>query len=98
MENKNKMTVGIGSYRMELTEAELKRLLLLKNSEYMTDDLKGILGLLVEHYQNDLGCKDGLKADKCMEMVTTLHDAMKDYEFLASLKVESVFDTEATSS
>lgn len=84
------MTVGIGSYQMELTESEIKRFLLLKNSEYMSGDLKEILKLIVDHYQNELGCEGGIKADKCMEMVTTLNDAMRDYEFLSSLRVEKV--------
>lgn len=84
----NKTKVSVGEYSMVLTEDILAKMVLLKECEYMVEDLEKIIKRFIELFQGQFDFGDILPADECMRFISTLHEAKKDYTFLSGLEVE----------
>lgn len=90
----NKMKIDLGTYSMEIDESILSRLAVLKECEYMVDDLTAIIERIIELFQGQYDFGDIISAQDSMVFINTLHAAKKDYAFLATLNIEksSVFE------
>lgn len=81
--------VGVGNYSIILNEDIMHRLDILKDCQYMKDDLNKVIDTIIELYNEMEGIADLNDIKKCMQMISTLHEAQKDYAFLSSLIIEN---------
>lgn len=81
------MKVGIGQYNIVLTEEILARLQVLAECDYMADDLEKVVSKVIELYQGTYEFGDIISAEDSMRIISTLHEAKKDYRFITSLVV-----------
>ena len=86
--NEQTTKIGVGCYSIELNEAIMRRMEMMKDCGYMIDDLQKIITKIVELYQGEWDFGEIISAEDSMRMIATLHEAKKDYAFLTSLNVQ----------
>lgn len=84
----NKMNIGIGRYKLEMTEETLLRLKMLEECSYMEEDLQRVIDKIIELYEGEYNFGEIISAEESMKMIVTLYEAKKDYQFLTQLKIE----------
>lgn len=92
--------ISVGAYTIELSEEILNRLFMLKQCDYMPQELDEMADGTIEMYNDGVaGCTKAMSAEDAMSRISLLRDAKNDYQFLCSLPItqetgESVFDGE----
>ena len=86
--SKNNMKVGVGEYSIILNEEIMHRLSMLKDCGYMINDISKVIDAVIEIYNSSETYGEIIPAIDGMALISTLHEAQKDYAFLSSLVVE----------
>ena len=89
------MKVEIGQYNIVLTEEILARLQVLAECDYMAEDLEKVVSKVIELYQGAYDFGDIISAEDSMHIISTLHEAKKDYRFITSLNVKKKSEEKA---
>ena len=61
---------------------------MLEECSYMEEDLQRVIDKIIELYEGEYNFGEIISAEESMNMIVTLYEAKKDYQFLTQLKIE----------
>lgn len=80
--------IGVGSYSIMLNDEILKRFEWLSECGYMVEELQKVIDKIIEIYDGEFDGGKEISAEDCMQMISILKDAKRDYRFLSTLSIE----------
>ena len=88
----------VGKYTITLSEEIVERLASFSENNYIIDKLQDAIDSIIDAYVDSYGFSDLMPAEECMDAISALTEAKRDYYFLSGLSVVKEEDSVQTPS